>query len=411
MEIVELTNIQFDEYAKTHPLTNYCQTSKYALVMTDMGYSYDYIGLVDENNQIHAASLILTKKISGNIKYGYAPKGFLINYYDKVLLKEFVTKLRKHYRKKNFIFIKFNPEINIGETSRKNNFIVSYNGNVRLIDDLKALNIKRRLELLEFELLQPKFSSIITYNNYNYNNIHRNFRKKVRHAIAKGVFMDLGGPKDIDILYNFMKGKTSKSISYFRNLYNQYAKDNSADLILMKIDNTKYLNYVMDQCEKEELNNNRLNEIVSRDPRKKNINAKINSDNKLQYLKLENNTVLTAKKRNDEEVIAAALVIKHYNKITVLASGFSDMHKKLNPNHILYYTIIERYKDYFQLCDIGGVSGNFEQTSEYFGLNEFKTKFGGNVYEFLGEFDLICSERVFKRLIKTSFVEDEFSKH
>ena len=248
MEIVELTNIQFDEYAKTHPLTNYCQTSKYALVMTDMGYSYDYIGLVDENNQIHAASLILTKKISGNIKYGYAPKGFLINYYDKVLLKEFVTKLRKHYRKKNFIFIKFNPEINIGETSRKNNFIVSYNGNVRLIDDLKALNIKRRLELLEFELLQPKFSSIITYNNYNYNNIHRNFRKKVRHAIAKGVFMDLGGPKDIDILYNFMKGKTSKSISYFRNLYNQYAKDNSADLILMKIDNTKYLNYVMDQC-------------------------------------------------------------------------------------------------------------------------------------------------------------------
>ena len=29
MEIVELTNIQFDEYAKTHPLTNYCQTSKH----------------------------------------------------------------------------------------------------------------------------------------------------------------------------------------------------------------------------------------------------------------------------------------------------------------------------------------------------------------------------------------------
>ena len=410
MEIVELTNIQFDEYAKTHPLTNYCQTSKYALVMTDLGYSYDYIGLVDENNQIHAASLILTKKVAGNIKYGYAPKGFLINYYDKELLKEFVTKLRKHYRKKNFIFIKFNPEINIGETTRKNNYVVSYNGNVRLIDDLKALNIKRRLELLEFELLQPKFSTIITYSNYNYSDIHRDFRKKVRHAIAKGVSMTLGGPKDIDILYNFMKGKTAKSINFFRNLYNVYAKDNSADLILMKVDNTKYLNYIMQQCEIEELNNNRLNEIVSRDPRKKNINAKINSDNKLQYLKIENETVLAAKKRNDEEIIAAALVIKHYNKVSVIASGFSDMHKKLNPNHILYYTIIERYKDYFQLCDLGGVSGNFEPTSEYHGLNQFKIKFGPKIYEFLGEFDLITSERVFKRLIKTSFIEDEFSK-
>ena len=44
-------------------------------------------------------------------------------------------------------------------------------------------------------------------------------------------------------------------------------------------------------------------------------------------------------------------------------------------------------------------------------LNQFKIKFGPKIYEFLGEFDLICSERVFKRLIKTSFVEDEFTKH
>lgn len=410
MKIVELTNQQFDEYAKTHPLTNYCQTSKYALVMADMGYNYDYIGFVDENNEIHAASLILTKKITASVKYGYAPKGFLINYNDKALLEDFLNQLRKYYKNKNFVFIKFNPEIKIGETNKKNDYIVSYNGNVRLIDDLKALNVKRRFELEEFELIQPKFNCILNFNSYNYLQIHRSFRKRIRKGIAKGVFLELGGPKDIDVLYNFMKNKTTKPISYFRNMYNTFAKDNAADLILLKVDNSKYLNYIMEQCELEELRNEKLNEIVGEDPSTKNLNSKIDSDNKLQYYKNENNVALAAKKKNDIDIIAAALVIKHYNKVSIVASGFGSEFKKLSPNHILHYAIIERYKDYFSLCDFGGISGNFEQTSAYYGLNQFKLKFNTGIYEYIGEFDLTCSDRLFKKLIKTSFIEDEFSK-
>lgn len=410
MKIVEISNIQFDEYAKTHPFTNYCQTTKYALVMGDMGYNYDYIGFVDDNNTIHAATLILTKKITTNVKYGYAPKGFLINYNDKELLVDFVNQLKKYYLKKYFVFIKFNPEIVIGETNKKNNYVVSYNGNVRLIDDFKSLNIKRRIELEEFELMEPKFNCIINYNNYNYNQLDRSYRKKIRNGIAKGIFLELGGPKEVDILYNFIKNKTVKPISYFRNMYNTFAKDNAADLILIKIDNAKYLNYIMQKCENEERRNSELNEIVGRDPKTKNLNAKIDSDNKLQYYKNENNIALAAKKKNDIDIIAAALVIKHYNKVTVIASGYGDEFRKLNPNHILYFSIIERYKDYFSFCDLGGISGKFDETSEYNGLNQFKIKFNSPIYEYIGEFDLTCSDRLFKKLIKTSFIEDEFKK-
>ena len=153
MKLVELTNQQFDEYAKYHPLNNYCQTSKYALIMSEYGFSYDYIGYVDDNNNILAATLILTKRIANRTKYGYAPKGFLINYYDQELLKDFLNQIRKHYKKQNFVFIKFNPEIIIGETNKGNRYIMSYNGNVRIIDELKSMNVKRRLELKEFDLL------------------------------------------------------------------------------------------------------------------------------------------------------------------------------------------------------------------------------------------------------------------
>ena len=79
MKICELTIQAFTEYAKNSPLRNYMQTEEYARLMGEEKYNYDYIGLVDDDNVIRAASLILWKRIGFNTRYGYAPKGFLIN--------------------------------------------------------------------------------------------------------------------------------------------------------------------------------------------------------------------------------------------------------------------------------------------------------------------------------------------
>ena len=91
-------------------------------------------------------------------------------------------------------------------------------------------------------------------------------------------------------------------------------------------------------------------------------------------------------------------------------SGFGNEYRSFNPNHFLYHSIFERYKPYFRYCDLNGISGVFDETSEYHGLNEFKLNFKPSVYEYIGEFDLICNDSVFKKLIKTSFIEDEFTK-
>ena len=67
--------------------------------------------LVNETNNILAAALILIKKIDLFNKYGYAPKGFLIDYHNQELVKAFTNALKKYYYPKNVAFIKINPEI------------------------------------------------------------------------------------------------------------------------------------------------------------------------------------------------------------------------------------------------------------------------------------------------------------
>ena len=114
MKLRTLSIFEFDDYAKTHPLGSYHQTSSYAMLASEQGYEYDLLGFVDDQGNIKAASLILYKKLGMFNRYGYAPKGFLIDYHDTELLKEFTKALKKYYYKKNFAFIKVNPEISVG---------------------------------------------------------------------------------------------------------------------------------------------------------------------------------------------------------------------------------------------------------------------------------------------------------
>ena len=87
MEIREIDEVSFDRYARTHILKNFYQTSAYGTVMKKYGYTPLYIAGYD-NGEIVCASLILTKKLSATMKYGYAPRGFLLKSYDERSFRE-----------------------------------------------------------------------------------------------------------------------------------------------------------------------------------------------------------------------------------------------------------------------------------------------------------------------------------
>lgn len=105
MHLKELTIAEFDAFAKTSPLGSYHQSSNYALLMAESNYDYELIGYVDELGIIKAAALILIKKITISLKYGYSPKGFLIDYFDYDLLKNFTIAL-KNTIIKNLLLLK-----------------------------------------------------------------------------------------------------------------------------------------------------------------------------------------------------------------------------------------------------------------------------------------------------------------
>ena len=94
MKIIMLTQQQFKNYSNLHHQRNFGQTIEYSLLEENRNYNKVFLGLVDESNNLHAATLLLIKNISPTIKEAFAPNGFLIDYTNYDLVKTFTEELK-----------------------------------------------------------------------------------------------------------------------------------------------------------------------------------------------------------------------------------------------------------------------------------------------------------------------------
>lgn len=409
MKIKEISFIEFDNFAKNHSLASYHQTSQYALLMSNHGYEYDYIGYVDDNNNLKAASLILYKKIGFKQIYGYAPKGFLIDYFNEELLKCFTNDLKEYYKQKNFTFIKINPEIAIGEISFKP-YQVKYNQNVIIRNNLKNNGYLKLKDNLYFESILPRFNGIIHLPNYSYNDLKKNIKNKITQANRKGLTFEKVGREKLDELYKFIKAKKRRDKYYYNDYYNMFDKDGSVDLFLVGIDYEKYLINTKTAYENELENNSILNEILHNKSTEKNVNTKMNSDKTLLKYKMDIIEATNGLRDNKKIYIAGAMTIKYKNRVHIVVSGYDKDYAYFNPNHFLHFKILEYYKDKLTFLDLNGLTGDFSINNPYYGLNEFKLGFKPKVYEFIGEYDLIINELNYKRLEYSGLLVKEFNK-
>lgn len=405
MKIKELTIQAFEEYVKNSPLKNYMQSEEYARFMGENKYNYDYIGLLDENNVIVVASLILWKKIGLNSKYGYAPKGFLLNYYDDSLLRTFIEKLKEFYHKKNMVFIKINPEIVVSEIDA-HTLTSKPNPNMRLKMGLQDYGFKKLKDNLYFESMNPRFNAYIDLKNSKLENYSKATRNKVKNSKRKGLHLELGTEKDIDAFATL--SSDNESSSYYRMMYNLF--NDKIELLLVKVNYEEYIKNSQDLYEIELNKNNLYNEILHRSHKNTDLNRKMASDSKLCIYKNEIVTATEGLRDNNEKIVAGALVVKYDNRVHIIKSAFDRNYKDLNANYFLYDALINNYKYDYEYLDLNGISGDFKKSNPYYPLNRFKLGFDPKIYEFIGEYDLIINKGAYENLLASGKLAQEFNK-
>ena len=399
MKIVKLNSEQFDRFALTHKYRNYYQSSMYANVMKKFGYHSQYLGIVNENNKLIGATLIIYKEVFMGSRMAYAPRGPLFNYENEEDIKELVEKLKKVLGKQGFMLLRIDPYIPMTIRDYEGNIMNFNNKGNTIIDNLKKAGFIYKGKTLYFETEKPRWEALVILQRdirEIFSKADKRTRNKIRRATNSGIEIIKDSNKNINKLYSFVKKKEKKPLAYFKKICESFG--DNVEIYYAKINTETFLINSRRNYEKETEYNALLAQkiqegIQDEKERNNNINKKMESDKLIATYK---NSLLKAtellKNNPDGIIIAGAMIIKYDNAAYLFAEGTDEEYSYLYASYLIKWQLINDYNSQgLKYLNLNGIAGEFENDNEYSRLNESKLGFNSTITEYIGEFDIILN--------------------
>ena len=401
MEIVQILKEEFDVYADSHPNKNFYQTSKYGMLMDRHNFDDYYLALKDDAGNIKAATLILINKVLLGYKWGYCPRGFLIDFNDYELLETFTKLLKAFLNRRNFMYIKIDPYVIYNYRDKKGE-ITESTGNDKIIDNLKKLGYEHSGFNLNFENLKPRFNAIVntTEDDNTFEKYNKELRNKIRKAQRSGIEVMKGTNDSVKEFYSLISKNKKRKLNYYLDMMELMGKDGTFEIYFAFLNTAKYIEISQILFEKVESENNIINQELEDNLNSNNkssiIKRKIGSDDTLNKCKQNIIKATNLYKVYPEGIIIGAnAIIKYKNEVIFLIDGYKDDFKNYCSNHYLKHVLIEKFKEEgYTRFNLNGISGDFKNDNNpYAGLNKFKLAFNTQVEEYIGEFSLTINKR------------------
>ena len=400
MIIKILTSEQFNKYICEHNYNSIYQTSEYIEAMKRHGYEALLLGLIDNENIVGATAILIENK--GKFKYAYAPRGFLIDYNDKYIVKTFTEEIKSFLSKIDVIAIKLSPIIIKNIYSSKKELLFHNEEYNKIFRYLKSLGYYHLGYNNYFEGIKPRFEAVLDLSRPYYkifNAIKKNFRTKIRTAEKMGIKVYQGDINNIEDLYIYTKNKYPRDKFYFADVYNIFSKKGKANLYYTKLDTKEYIMWCQQLYENQEKYNQDIdNRIINNsDDKDKLINKKIIADRMLDRYKKQLIIATSFLKDHPEGIITSSmLTIANKDTIYLYMDGYDKKYQSLNSKHILLWKLIHKYSlQGYKKFNLGGVINIFSDNEKYNGLNEFKLNYNPEIIEYLGDLELICNNALY----------------
>lgn len=324
----------------------------------DDRYTLSINNFPEPHHQEHlvAAALTLQRNIAiGGFSHKmgviYVPKGPLLDWSDTVLRHQILVDLKEFAQKHNAIFIKIDPDFELGE---------GIPGNPGSNENLFARDVTRDLteDGWSFSQEQVQFRNTVLIDLApGENELLANMKQKTRYnvnlALRKGVVVRTGQSADIDMLIR-MYAETSvrdgfviRGDGYYRTVWNSF------------------MFHVAPK---------RLDQPVAE--------------------------ALIAEV--DGEPVAAVITFRFAGRAWYLYGMSRTAHRDKMPNYLLQWEAIKRSKAAgCAVYDLWGAPDEFEESDPLWGVYRFKEGLGGTVHRFLGAWDLPLNRMLYKLYTRT----------
>ena len=336
-----------------------------------------YVGLKNDKDELVAAALLLKKKTPLNMCYFYAPRGFTMNFEDNKVLTEFTNGLKNYLKEENAIYLKLDPPLMYQEVNTEGEKVEDGKNNYVIFNNFLNLGYKHKGFNKLYEGNQPRYTFRTYYNKYNsFDVVEKTFSKSFSKPLKRSYNYDIEiyQSDEVKTFHELIKlisdkdGFNEYSFDYYNNVYEELSKKGYIKVYNVKINPSKLIEKFTKELETE---------------KKEERKVKIQKD--IEYF------TEISKNHKDEYTCASLICTYSATGAWSLYIGNDEVATYTGTVNRLYYEFMkDAYDDGYEYADLFGVVGDPKtKYKNLAGIFEYKRKIGGDLIEFIGEFDLI----------------------
>lgn len=403
MELVKLTEEEFDEFASNHECATFLQTRSWARLKNSTGWDSELLGF-KKNKKIIAAMSLLSKVTPIGKKMFYAPRGFLLDYNDLDLLEEFSIEASEYVKNSNGIFLKIDPYVMHYQRDINGNIVDDGINNSKVIDKLNDLGFKEKFSKPGEQSLQSKWMYWIRLKDKTIDDVMKDMTSKTRQMIRKneknGVVVREGNYDDLEQFKHIMDHTSerreflSRSLKYYQDMYHEFGDGEKLKLYFADL----HIKDKLDEFKKEV-------KLLEDDYQKvlvqiENGKAKMN-ENKMKlktdeiertYKKIDEYNDLF-EKHGDVLTLGAIFYFVYGKEVLSFIGGAYEELMEFQPFYTIHYEMIKyAVENKYEYYNFYGISSDLSEKDPMYGVYLFKKGFGGEVVELIGEYDLAISK-------------------
>ena len=395
MKFIDNVDIKrYREFESKHKKSHFLQSYEWGQFCKNAkGQVPCYVGMEDNAGNLVASCLILLRRTPFGFSYGYAPRGFVLDYNNKEVISEFTNYLKQYMKDNKIIYIKFDPDIKYQDIDENGLKVEGGENNYELYNYMLSLGYKHTGFYRLYEGNQPRYTFRINLNK-TWEEIEAKFNKSFMKSVKRSYSYNLIVDNDVkvDDFYRLLQSNSSKddfdphSLEYYKIFSEEMSKDN----------NMKYFNISIRP--KELLEN--INKEIDALNKELEVSKKKEADIKNKISRLEKEKEVFSKIDKAEVCICSLICTYTKTHAWSLYIGSDDLANFTFAVTRSYYEAIkDAYDKGYEFFDLFGTPG--DPNTKYKNLaklHDFKRKFGDQYIEFIGEFDLVNNKLLYKIL-------------
>lgn len=408
-----ITNIpadRFNAFAAKHQKNHFLQSYEWGVFKSKSpDWSFDTVGLEDENGQLVAGALVLLRQLP-LIKrpFIYIPRGYLIDFSQKQLVETFTKSMKQYAQQKKAIFIKIDPDIKYIDRTVDGEKIQGGLDNQQLVQHLIDLGYRHLGFTQDFDSsIQPRYTFRLDLTPST-KDLLKGCQSKTRYNIKvaqkKGIEIIEGTREDLKTFESIMRvtgerdGFLTRPLTYFEDMYDTLAPSGMCKLYLARLNTEQALTSIKQELNLTEKSIQNLqvqldNEELTEKKRMKLQNKLEPELNKQKNLIQQQEELKKLYDQHPEGITMSGIITTYFgNKSWYLYGASDNVYREFMPNYDIQWVAFTEAKEAgYEVYDFFGISGKTDESDPLYGLYRFKKGFGGEFTEFIGEFDYVIS--------------------